>query len=492
MKQIKPTFRVLSVLLAFCFFIGGLLPNSLLDVKAVEYSDNYESLSPEEKQAYLEQQLKEVNSKLDQLEQQSKNTEEYISTLDKKLGYLGQQLTVTGNQINESEDKISLLERQYRENEEEIASLEVEIDRLANESEEVKIKFDKSYANYRERAKAMYVSGNTSVLEALLSSTDISTFLTRIEMIRRVTKQDSDLLNNLMEQGEKLTDTKNQLSSKQDSLANNQQALVKNRESLSQTVNNLNAQQSEFADIQNSYESEKKEADELLLKLQNETQTYSEYRHQDQAELNAVNREIEEAAQKYLEELEKQTTTITTTTTTTTTTDGESGEGDSEHTTAPPKTTTTTTKKTASSKKLKMTFPVPSQTKITTGYGSAGYVGHTGVDFACASGSAVVAVESGIVIISKDLKDANGNYRSYGRYIVIAHDKKNSAGNYVYSLYAHNSSRVVSEGQRVYKGQLIAYSGSTGNSTGPHCHFEVRTPTASYDHCVDPTGYLPR
>ncbi len=470
MKQIKPTFRVLSVLLAFCFFIGGILPNSLLDVKAVEYSDNYESLSPEEKQAYLEQQLKEVNSKLDQLEQQSKNTEEYISTLDKKLGYLDQQLTVTGNQINESEDKISLLERQYRENEEEIASLEVEIDRLAKESEEVKIKFDKSYANYRERAKAMYVSGSTSVLESLLSSTDISTFLTRIEMIRRVTKQDSDLLNNLMEQGEKLTDTKNQLSNKQDSLANNQQALVKNRESLSQTVNNLNAQQSEFADIQDSYESEKKEADELLLKLQNETQTYSEYRHQDQAELNAVNREIEEAAQKYLEELEKQTTT----------------------TTAPPKTTTTTKKATTSSNKLEMTFPVPSQTKITTGYGSAGYAGHTGVDFACASGSAVVAVESGVVLISKDLTDANGNYRSYGRYIVIAHDKKNSAGNYVFSLYAHNSSRVVSEGKKVEKGQLIAYSGSTGNSTGPHCHFEVRTPTASYDHCVDPTGYLPR
>lgn len=468
MKQIKPTFRVLSVLLAFCFFISGLLPNSLLDVKAVEYSDNYDSLSPEEKQAYLEQQLKEVNSKLDELEQQSKNTEEYISTLDKKLGYLDQQLTVTGNQINESEDKISLLERQYRENEEEIASLEVEIDRLAKESEEVKIKFDKSYANYRERAKAMYVSGSTSVLEALLSSTDISTFLTRIEMIRRVTKQDSDLLNNLMEQGEKLTDTKNQLSNKQDSLANNQQALVKNRESLSQTVNNLNAQQSEFADIQNSYESEKKEADELLLKLQNETQTYSEYRHQDQAELNAVNREIEEAAQKYLEELEKQTTT------------------------APPTTTKTTTKTTTSSNKLEMTFPVPSQTKITTGYGSAGYAGHTGVDFACASGSTVVAVESGIVIISKDLTDANGNYRSYGRYIVIAHDKKNSAGNYVFSLYAHNSSRIVSEGKRVYKGQRIAYSGSTGNSTGPHCHFEVRTPTASYDHCVDPTGYLPR
>lgn len=138
-----------------------------------------------------------------------------------------------------------------------------------------------------------------------------------------------------------------------------------------------------------------------------------------------------------------------------------------------------------------MTYPVPSQTRITTAYGSAGYVGHTGVDFACSSGSKVVAAESGTVIISTDLKNSDGSYRSYGRYIVIAHDKKDSAGNNVYTLYAHNSSRVVSEGQYVKKGQLIAYSGSTGNSSGPHCHFEVRTPTASYNDCVNPTYYLP-
>lgn len=107
----------------------------------------------------------------------------------------------------------------------------------------------------------------------------------------------------------------------------------------------------------------------------------------------------------------------------------------------------TTTTQEENSGRLRMTYPVPSQTRITCGY--HGYAGHTGVDFSCAANSKVVAAESGIVIISKDLTNSDGTYRSYGRYIVIMHDKTDSAGNYVYTLYAHNNSRLVSAGQKV-------------------------------------------
>ena len=105
-------------------------------------------------------------------------------------------------------------------------------------------------------------------------------------------------------------------------------------------------------------------------------------------------------------------------------------------------------------------------------YDSGAY--HGGVDFPVPSGTAVHAADDGVVITVKAL-----NY-SYGHYIIISH------GNGMQTLYAHNSSLLVSVGQNVKKGDVIAYSGSTGNSTGPHCHFEVRINGKQ----VNPMNYL--
>jgi len=75
---------------------------------------------------------------------------------------------------------------------------------------------------------------------------------------------------------------------------------------------------------------------------------------------------------------------------------------------------------------------------------------------------------------------ASSHTGGYGYAVIIDH------GNGLSTVYGHNSSLNVSPGQSVSKGQIIAYSGSTGNSTGPHVHFEVR----SGGEPVDPMGYL--
>jgi LysM repeat protein len=101
---------------------------------------------------------------------------------------------------------------------------------------------------------------------------------------------------------------------------------------------------------------------------------------------------------------------------------------------------------------------------IDGGYRSQGVHGYNGVDLANKPGTPIYAAASGKVIISK----SSGWNGGYGLYVVIEHS------NGVQTLYAHNSSNVVKSGQWVKQGQLIGYVGSTGKSSGPHIHFEVR------------------
>lgn len=98
---------------------------------------------------------------------------------------------------------------------------------------------------------------------------------------------------------------------------------------------------------------------------------------------------------------------------------------------------------------------------------------HEGIDIAVPSGTPVVAAASGVVIWA-------GWMGGYGNLVVVDH------GGGLATAYGHNSSVTVGVGQSVSQGQLIAYSGSTGQSTGPHVHFEVRVGGAA----VDPLGYL--
>jgi len=98
---------------------------------------------------------------------------------------------------------------------------------------------------------------------------------------------------------------------------------------------------------------------------------------------------------------------------------------------------------------------------------------HSGIDIAADYGSAINAAAEGTVITS-------GTLPGYGKAVIVSH------GNGLTTLYGHISSAVAKEGQKVKKGELIARVGSTGRSTGPHLHFEVRI----NDTPVDPLKYL--
>lgn len=101
---------------------------------------------------------------------------------------------------------------------------------------------------------------------------------------------------------------------------------------------------------------------------------------------------------------------------------------------------------------------------IVGGRKSQGLHGYNAVDFAAPVGTPIVAAAEGTVIISRNYGWNGG----YGKYIVIRHS------NGTQTLYSHNSSNIVSGGQYVRQGQIIGYVGSSGKSTGPHVHFEIR------------------
>ena len=121
----------------------------------------------------------------------------------------------------------------------------------------------------------------------------------------------------------------------------------------------------------------------------------------------------------------------------------------------------------------------PANGEITSPYGYRTHpifgttIYHSGIDIGVDYGTPVHSADSGTVVYA-------GWMSGYGNTVVVDH------GNGISTLYGHNEDVAVSEGQSVGKGSVIAYAGSTGNSTGPHVHFEVRVngdPT-------DPMGYL--
>ena len=149
-----------------------------------------------------------------------------------------------------------------------------------------------------------------------------------------------------------------------------------------------------------------------------------------------------------------------------------------------------------------MLFPVQdkylAKCRFSSGYGSRIHPirktpdGHRAIDIAMPVNTPLIAIEDGTILFNR--VNAGGAHRGYGYYLVIKHD------NGYYSLLAHLVRRSnLKDGAKVKKGQIVAYSGNTGSSTGPHLHFEIhkgqflfRSQIKGKDTAIDPVEIYPQ
>ncbi len=305
------------------------------------------------------------------------------------------------------------------------AILEQSIQEKQQELEEAKAAQTQQYDSMKFRIQMVYESGQKRYLDVLLSATSMTDMLNKSEYISQVSLYDYNLLKQLKDAKEKVANIKQKLDVDLEANEVLQKDIKAQKEIVEQILAEKNAQVAEY--------------EETIKMQEEEVAKYTKAKEEAESIIAAAEAAAAAAAAA----------------------SAESNSSTSTYTGGV------------------FQWPVPGNYTITSPFGNrnsptAGASSyHRGIDIACPTGSNVVAAASGTVIV------ATYNYAE-GNYVCIDH------GGGVVTVYMHNSSLIASVGDSVTAGQTIALSGSTGVSTGPHCHFGVRV-NGEY---VNPMGYL--
>ncbi|MCR5207144.1 MAG: peptidoglycan DD-metalloendopeptidase family protein [Eubacterium sp.] len=451
-------------------------PTSAYEPRTIDEKTTQETTENNEKakkraQKTLEQQKKELkkmleenSKKLEQFSKSADDTEAYINALDERIGFINEELNVLDKEIAQSQKKVDELNKQIEPLEKELKNLQKQFDKEKKEYDKLQNSFNNTYDAYCLRMRALYISGNASIIAALLTSEDISQFFSRLEMIKAVAKSDTALLKEVNSKMDEIVNRQDGLNQRKAKLTTAQGKLNTKRNQLKGEQDKIISNQKEIAAKKIQLADDRAESDRLFAEYAKQAMIYTEFRNEDEEIIKQVNSEID-ALLSGLKDPSEVTTAANPEHNADDVTGDYEGDGDLFA---------------GSNAALSLCYPVPGHTGVSCPFGhySNGRP-HTGTDFPCPVGSKVVAAQKGIVITVKRL-----NY-SYGYYVMVYHGT-DAKGRKIVTLYAHNSSILVSVGQTVKKGQQIAKSGSTGNSTGPHCHFEVIIDGSK----VNPKNYL--
>ncbi len=319
--------------------------------------------------------------------------EEDLASVESERDEVSQRLSEVMDQIETLQPQVDALDAEVAEANSKIVATENEI---AQKEEEMSSRED----GLNERLRVMYKNGSVGFIDVLLGSNSISEFISNLDLIQRIYKNDMDVLETLQKEHEELEDLRAELQ--------------QDKADLDQKRAELESQVAELDSLKAELEAKE---DELLAQAE---------------DLNQQIQDMIDTGSDYV------------------------GGGS-------------------------WVWPAPASHYLTSYfgwrihpvYGTWKY--HSGIDIAASSGTNVLAAASGTVILSQ-------KYGGYGQCIIIDH------GGGITSLYGHMiiGSQKVSVGDTVQAGQVIGLVGSSGVSSGPHLHFEVREGGT----LVDPLNYV--
>lgn len=379
----------------------------------------------ENKKNATQQELNEKKSVIDSTKMEQSQVESEIAKLD--------------GHISETTTKISALQNK-------INLLSEEIEKTRAELEQAQGNLEENIEKFKVRIREMYKRGNVEYLEIIMNSKSIEDLIRNSKIISSIGEHDRELIEYIKEQIETIKNAEEILKNDRIEVEANRQSLVIERNAYEEALSeknkymdtltkNVEAYQAEYDKVQNNWQ----KMDEEVARLQREI---------------GLAKKREEEATRRAQEARNQ-------------------RGNNAANIRRALNFTPSARSQGS-----LIWPVPGYTNISSPFGYRMHPilrvskFHSGVDIPAPTGTPAVAAKGGVVIMSQFMS-------GYGNVVMIDHGD-------IVTVYAHNSSLAVSVGQSVEAGDVVSYIGSTGLSTGPHLHFEVRVNGTP----VNPLGYI--
>lgn len=446
MNKKRFAFRLTAFFVAAVCFFSSMLPSAVPSV----YAADEELRDLQNQYENLEKEIAQNEAELSKIQGQQKDTKSKLSSLNKEIDSMNSQISILNSRINLLESKIATLNANIEDTTKQIALAEETIEKTTKDIADAEASMQQAKETLMGRIRENYIAGESSMLEVIFSSSDLSSYFERQELMQRVSEEDAALIKELTAKVQELNEMKTALEKSKADLEVKSEQLADEKGDLQDQEDDLSGSRQVQQSKMNEVSAKQQEVQSQLSELNQDSAEYKEIIARQRKEREELDRQIDEYIRVH-----------------------GSSQGD--------------TPDASYSNDGKMAWPVKFQSYVSCGYGyySDGSP-HWGTDICAVGGNSkgrpFCAAQGGKVILAKN--DGNWNY-GFGNYCVIDH------GDGKQTLYAHSSGLLVHEGQIVRKGQEIGYIGATGNVTGPHLHFEVRIKKADGSVSrVNPLNYV--